>query len=114
MTLDHLESHYIDSIALSLDEDVYGANGELDDLEIRSRLMEKIVAQCNYHISGHSGIYEDFISMSVKDYSDKPALTLRQAASLILGVWRYKDCQCMSAEAKLTSWPSLPENQAAP
>jgi hypothetical protein len=100
MTLKHLENNYcIDGIALSLDENMYGANGELDDdQEIRDRLMEAIVARCNYHIAGQSGIYEDFIPMSVAEHAYKPALTLSQAASLILGVWKYKDRQYMSRD----------------
>ena len=38
----HLESNYINTIALSLNEDVYGANGDLDDFEIKERLIENI------------------------------------------------------------------------
>jgi hypothetical protein len=83
--------HYIDGIALQLSEDVHGASGDFDDLQIRTRLMEAIVARCNYHIYGHSGIYEDFIQMSVEEHADKPALTLRQAANLIFGVWKYME-----------------------
>jgi hypothetical protein len=35
----HLESNYINTIALSLNEDVYSANGDLDDFEIKERLI---------------------------------------------------------------------------
>jgi hypothetical protein len=96
--LDHLgPSNYIDDIAMSLDEDMYGASGELSDEEIRNRLMESIVASCNYHISGHSGIGEDFIQMSVAKHEYEPALTLSQVAGLILRVWKHGDRRCMDA-----------------
>jgi hypothetical protein len=98
MTIKHLDGDYINPIAFQLDEDVYGANGDLDDLEVKSRLMEAIVSQCNYHIAGHSGLDgEKFIGMSVEEHASKPALTLSQAADLIFGVWAYKDCQYMEA-----------------
>jgi hypothetical protein len=40
--LKHLESDYIDDIALCLDEDVYGASGGLSEEEIFDRLIAKI------------------------------------------------------------------------
>jgi hypothetical protein len=58
--------------------------------------MQAIVEQCNYHLSGNSGLYEeDFIQMSVAEHADKPAVTLRQAANLIFSVWKDKDRDCM-------------------
>jgi hypothetical protein len=85
--------HYIDDIGLQLDEDCYGANGELDDQQIRERLMQKIVERCNYNISGHSGVYEDWKQMSVTEHEHQPAITLLQAASMILGVYEHMDRQ---------------------
>jgi hypothetical protein len=78
--------HYIDDLAMQLDEDINGANGELDDDQIRERLMQSIVERCNYSISGHSGIYEDWIEMSIAEHEYKPALTLSQTASMVLSI----------------------------
>jgi hypothetical protein len=91
----HLESDHIDTIALRLDEDMRGANGDLSKNEIHDRLMQAIVGQCNHHMSGvcDNGIDEDFIPMSVEEHAYRPALTLYQAASLILDVWEYKERQ---------------------
>jgi hypothetical protein len=96
-TLDHLSNSYRSELASQLDDDCYGASGDFDDQQIRDRLMEAIVERCNYHISGHSGIYEDFVPMSVAEHKYKPALTLSQAAGLIISVWRHKDRQVIEA-----------------
>lgn len=117
MSIDHLDSDYIDRIALQLDGDVYGANGDLDHQEILDRLMETIVEKCNHHLAGHSGIYEDFIPMSVEEHAYAPALTLSQAASMILRVWEYMDRiynELLIKSARSTDWPKLlPENPVA-
>jgi len=72
--------------------------GEYDELEILNRLTQATVEQCNFHIAGHSGLFEEnFIAMSVEEHADKPALTLRQVAYLILGVWEHKDYDLIEA-----------------
>jgi hypothetical protein len=104
----HLESDHINGIVLQLSEDFYGANGELDEFQIRDRLMEAIIERCNHHIAGHSGMYgEDFIGMSVEEHAHKPAITLYQAAGLILGVWKDMDRDIMQMVAEWTP-PALP------
>jgi hypothetical protein len=87
--------NYIDDIALQLDEDTSGANGELDTKQIRDRLMQSIVER-----SGHSGI-----EMSIAEHEHKPALTLSQASSLIMRVWLHKDRQVM--EEVMSSLPPV-------
>ena len=90
--MDHLKSDYINDIALQLDEDVYGANGELDDQEIRDRLMETIIDQCNYPVDGRVDVW--------------------QAANLILGVWKYKDRNLMNAIKEGCESASVPDRQS--
>jgi hypothetical protein len=99
----HLSSTAICRLALQLDEDVYG---DFDDIQIRHRLMEAIVSQCNYHLEGHSGTYdEDFMPMSVEEHASKPALTLNQAARMIISVWESKDRDLMEIIGN-PNWPS--------
>ena len=86
---DHLKSGHIDNIALQLAEDVY--DSDFNREEIMDRLMRAIVARCNYPHVAVSGVADDFIVMSVEEHAHKPALTLHQAASLILSVWEYMD-----------------------
>jgi hypothetical protein len=102
--------HYIDDLALQLDEDTNGANGELDTKQIRERLMQSIVERCNYSIAGHSGIDEDWIEMSVAEHEHQPALTLSQAASFIMRVWLHKDRQVM--EELMSPLPSVEQMSA--
>jgi len=71
----HLASDHIDKIALSLDEDVYGASGPLSEWQIRERLIEQI--------------------RSVTDYQHGEMVPINAVAGLILGVWEYKDRQYM-------------------
>jgi hypothetical protein len=78
----HLKSDHIDKIALQLDEDVYGANGDLSDHQIRYRLMEAIIVQL--------GVLKPVMDVHT------PSLSLAQAADLILGVWRDKDRDYMN------------------
>jgi hypothetical protein len=87
----HIDEYadHIDSIAESLDEDIYGASGEFNDEQIRERLMQKIVERCNYHCGGSGSEDEDPASMSIAIHEFKPALSLSQAANLILGVWKH-------------------------
>jgi hypothetical protein len=73
----HLESNYIDTIALSLDEDVYGANGDLDELEIKQNLIEKIHAHTDYQ------------------YVANGMMPVWAAADLIRSVWEQKDRDCV-------------------
>jgi hypothetical protein len=42
MTPKHLQLDFVDIIALGLDEDIYGANGDLSEIEIEKRLIENI------------------------------------------------------------------------
>jgi hypothetical protein len=80
MSLRHLKSNYVDTIALQLDEDVYGASGDFNDREIRERLMQAIIKQC------------DLAPRTPRQYSaDLPVLSLEETADLILGVWEYMD-----------------------
>jgi hypothetical protein len=79
--------HYIDDLALSLDEDINWASGELDKKQIFTRLMQSIVERCNYRRSGNSG------KMSIAEHEHQPALSLSQAARMILRVWIHKDRQ---------------------
>jgi hypothetical protein len=46
--MDHLQSDTINRIALSLDEDVYGANGDLTREQILDCVVDNIHAQTNY------------------------------------------------------------------
>jgi hypothetical protein len=98
-TMNHLESKDIRNFVLALDENmtVTCAAGDLDHYEIRNRLMQSIVEHLNYSIAGHSGIYEDWIEMSVAKHEHEPAITISQAASLIRYVWEYKERQCNEA-----------------
>jgi hypothetical protein len=69
----HLDATSIDEIALSLDEDVYGANGELTDKQILTRLIMTIHIETNYQ------------------YIRTGLLPVEQVAALIKSVWEYKD-----------------------
>jgi hypothetical protein len=71
-TIKHLAS---DRIALSLDEDVHGTSGDLDDKQIESRLIENIHIETNYQY-----VADGF-----------PA---RVVAKLIRQVWEHKDREC--------------------
>src|SRR5262249_55823900 len=54
------------------------------DEEIMKNIMELIVEECDFHIYGKGGLWEEpFENMSVKEHEFKPALTLRQAARFI-------------------------------
>lgn len=87
MTTIHHDVVYIEignAIADCLEEDLAGANGDLSPEEIRYRLMGAIAGQCSYQFGGDS-LFNNF---SMEEHADKPAFTLRQVTSLILGVWR--------------------------
>jgi hypothetical protein len=73
-SLRHLKSDHVDLIALGLDEDVYGANGDLDDFEIKKRLVQRIHEATN--------CYED-------------AIPVWSVANLIYSVWADKDRDVM-------------------
>jgi hypothetical protein len=73
----HLASDSIDEIALSLDEDVYGANGDLTDEQIRNRLV------ANIHIA------------TDHQYIQTGLLPARLVAALIKSVWEYEDRKVM-------------------
>jgi hypothetical protein len=72
MDLNHLRTGEIDSIALQLSEDVYGANGELDGMEVIKRLERTIAAECGLPANQHA---------------HSPAITLAECATLVFGVW---------------------------
>jgi hypothetical protein len=69
----HLTSTAINDIALSLDEDVYGANGDLSELEIRERLISNIHDATDYA------------------YVRNGMIPIGAVASLIQAVWEYED-----------------------
>src|SRR5262245_1156326 len=77
MTIKHLDCDHIDTIALCLDEDVYGANGDLSAAEIRRRLVENI-----HRETGHG-------------YAKTGMIPVETVASLIQGVWQYEDRKYM-------------------
>jgi hypothetical protein len=78
MTIKHLMSDDINTIALSLDEDIYGANGDLDDQEIAERLIENIHRATDYR------------------YFTGAMVPIGTVASLIRNVWEYKDRKYMN------------------
>jgi hypothetical protein len=95
-TFSHLgPNNYIDSIGLSLDENMYGANGELSEEEVHALLMESIVETCNHYLAGPAGTGDDFIPVSVAEHEFKPAVTLHHAASMIIRVWKHGDRKLM-------------------
>jgi hypothetical protein len=73
MTIRHLESDFINEIALGLDEDVYGANGDLDEVQITERVIENI---------------HDFTGDS---YREAGLIPVAHVARLIQSVWEYMD-----------------------
>jgi hypothetical protein len=80
--LDHLKSKCIDDIGLLLDEDVYGANGDLSDEDIIKRLVLAIkdrVASCG---GGVPGVVNANVSVHIG-----------VVAALIFRVWAYGDRQ---------------------
>jgi hypothetical protein len=82
--------HHIDSLARQLDEDSYGVNGDLDDEQIRERLMQSIVERFNDSRPGTRG--RD-VEMSVSEDENEPVLTLSQAASMLIAVYDHMDRQ---------------------
>jgi hypothetical protein len=79
MTIPHLESDIIDDIALSLDEDVYGSNGDLTDKQINEHLIKNIRAETGYQFAD--------------------AIPVEVVATLIRSVWEYEDRKYMGAIA---------------
>jgi hypothetical protein len=77
MTIKHLESDTINDIALGLDEDIYGANGDLDQFQIRERIVENIHGATNHQ------------------YATSGLVPVGTVAGLILSIWEYKDRQVM-------------------
>jgi hypothetical protein len=84
MTIPHLDSDYINPLALQLAEDVYGSNGDLNDEEIMERLMEAVF--------NHT-----------ESSSRETGVPLRTVASLIRSVWEYMDRKYMDQLAKTDS-----------
>lgn len=77
-TIKHLDCdpfHVIDRIGLHLDENVYGANGEKNEEEIRADLIEDI-------------------RMATDHWADD-AIPVGAVASLLWSLWQYKDRQHM-------------------
>ena len=77
MTIKHLLNDVINDIALTLDEDVYGSNGDLDEFQIRDRLVENIHATTDYR------------------YAEDGMIPVRVVASLIQSVWEHEDRKYM-------------------
>src|SRR6516165_9297641 len=71
-------------IARQPNRDYSGFNGELDEAQIRVRLIQAIVEECDFHI-----------------HSEDPLLTV--AAGLALAVWKYTDYARMNALENLPS-----------
>jgi hypothetical protein len=90
--------HYIDALALQLDEDIQNADDELNEQQIHKRLMQAIVERCKYSIAGH-------IQLSVAEHEHQPALTLSEAATMIICVWLHKDRQFV--EEVIASLPTV-------
>jgi hypothetical protein len=67
-----MNEKYIDTIALRLSEDVYGASGDLSEDEIFDRLIENIHMDTDYA------------------YRDK-GMPVHLVASLLKSMWRYMD-----------------------
>ena len=100
--------HYIIDLALQLDENIHGANGELEPKQTHDRLMQSIVEKLNYRIS-HSGIDNPW---TIAEHEHQPTLTLSQAAAVIIRVWLHKDRQrgeIMSLPNRLPSVAKLPD-----
>jgi hypothetical protein len=91
----HLSSDHIDTIALDLDLDVYGANGDLDDGEIKKNLIENIHARTDYA------------------YADTGLMPVWHVADLIRSVWEHKDREHKELMAEAANagftFPPLPD-----
>jgi hypothetical protein len=85
--LPHLKDKLISDIALQLDEDYYGANGDINEAQIRRRLMENICAAVDH-------------SVSIEKHEYEPSLSLWAVASLITQVWKHKDADVHQAMAE--------------
>jgi hypothetical protein len=81
-TIKHLSSDIINNIALSLNEDVYGANGDLDTREIHERLITHI-----HHASDYAYAVSGLVPVSA-------------VADLIRSVWEYEDRKHMELLAQ--------------
>jgi hypothetical protein len=80
--------HRADEISQGLNDDVYGAIGELDRPTIIKRVVENI----------HSA--------TLREYEKTGLIPVLTVAWLIESVWRYKDdevCECIADIAKLES-----------
>jgi hypothetical protein len=65
------------------------------DEQIIENLMGVIVHQCDYHISGKSGMWDEpYEGMSVKTHEFEPALTLRQPRGSSIGPWSTSRARC--------------------
>ena len=78
----HLQCYF--HIAQQLNRNYSDFNGELDKAQIRVRLIQAIVEECDFHI-----------------HSEDPLLTV--AAGLALAVWKYTDYARMNALENLPS-----------
>jgi hypothetical protein len=83
----HLASNSINEIALSLGEDVYGANGDLTDEQIRNRLVATIHVATDYQ------------------YTQTGLLPVQLVAALIRSVWEYEDRKLTKLLAEQNSPP---------
>jgi hypothetical protein len=83
----HLEVDIINQIALGLDEDVYGASGDLSECEIIARLIENIHQATNYQATNGT-------------------LPIGEVAQLVRGVWEYMDRQYTEVMAEQARCPA--------
>jgi hypothetical protein len=82
--LRHLKNKPICDIAQRLDEDYYGANGDLNEEEIRFRVMQGICGAVDH-------------SVSIEKHEYEPALSLNAVASLLVQLWKHKDADVNEA-----------------
>jgi hypothetical protein len=87
---DHLNSGYINMIALGLDEDVYGANGNLDEIQILERLIRNV-----HNHTGHQ-------------YAQTGMIPVGAVAALVRSVWEYKVREVMEQMGRVWEHP-LPD-----
>ena len=83
-SINHLKSDHINLFALGLAEDVYGSNGDLDELEIKQRLIEQIHAHADYQ------------------YAASGMMPVWATADLIRSVWEYMDRKYMDQIGRIS------------
>jgi hypothetical protein len=107
------KSDYPDRFAEHLSWARFEADPALPDWEqdeqVIQDIMQLIVEQCDWHISGKSGLFEeDFEGMSVEEHAFKPALTLHQAAWFIYRAMEQVERETHELCTKSREWPRKP------